>query len=62
MRLRKSAAFRPQTDEQTERANHTIEDYLRKHRNYEQNHWYEILPFAKYTYMAIMILLLRLLS
>ena len=62
MRLRRSAAFRPQTDGHTERANQAIEHYLRKHCNYEQNHWYEVPPLSGCTYIAIIILLLRLLD
>ena len=48
--LRKSTAFRPQTDAQTERINQTLEHYLRQYCNYEQNDWYEMLPLAEYSY------------
>ena len=47
--LRKSTAFRPQTDGQTERINQTLEHYLRQYCNYEQNDWYEMLPLAEYS-------------
>ena len=50
VRLRKSTAFRPQTDGQTERINQTLEYYLRQYCNYEQNDWYEMLPLAEYSY------------
>src|SRR5436853_1334020 len=50
VRLRKSTAFRPQTDGQTERINQTLEQYLRQYCNYEQNDWYELLPLAEYAY------------
>ena len=50
VRLRKSTAFRPQTDGQTERINQTLEHYLRQYCNYEQNDWYEMLPLAEYSY------------
>ena len=50
VRLRKSTAFRPQTDGQTERINQTLEHYLCQYCNYEQNDWYEMLPRAEYSY------------
>jgi hypothetical protein len=50
VRLRKSTAFRPQTDGQTERINQTLEHYLRQYCNYEQNDWSELLPLAEYAY------------
>ena len=50
VRLRKSTAFRPQTDGQTERINQTLEQYLRQYCNYEQNDWYDLLPLAEYAY------------
>ena len=48
--IRKSTAFRLQTDVQTERINQTLEHYLRQYCNYEQNDWYEMLPLAEYSY------------
>ena len=52
VRLRKSTAFRPQTDGQTEchGINQTLEHYLCQYCNYEQNDWYEMLPLAEYSY------------
>ena len=50
VRLRKSTAFRPQTDGQTEHINQTLEHYLRQYCNYEQNDWYEMLPRAESSY------------
>ncbi|HEY4064592.1 MAG TPA: DDE-type integrase/transposase/recombinase, partial [Puia sp.] len=50
VRLRKSTAFRPQTDGQTERINQTLEHYLRQYCNYEQDDWCEMLPLAEYSY------------
>ena len=48
--LRKSTAFRPQTDGQTERINQPLKHYLRQYCDYEQNDWYEMLPLAEYSY------------
>ena len=48
--LRKSTAFRPQTDGQTEHVNQTLEQYLRQYCSYEQDDWCELLPLAKYAY------------
>jgi hypothetical protein len=50
LRLRKSTAFHPQTDGQTERVNQSVEHYLRQYCNYEQNDWYHMLPMAEYCY------------
>ena len=50
VRLRKSTAFRPQTDGQTVRINQTLEHYLRQYCNYEKNDWYKMLPLAEYSY------------
>jgi len=50
VRLRKSTAFRPQTDGQTEWVNQTLEQYLRQYCNYEQDNWCDLLPLAEYTY------------
>ena len=45
-----STAYYPQTDGQTERTNQVLEDYLRNLVNYDQNDWYQLLPFAEYVY------------
>ena len=50
VRLRKSTAFRPQTDGQTERVNQSLEQYLRQYCNYEQDNWSDLLPLAEYAY------------
>ena len=47
---RKSTAFHPQTDGQTERMNQTLETYLRIFCNYEQNDWFELLSLAEFAY------------
>ena len=48
--LRKSTAFHPQTDVQTERVHQSLEQYLRQYCNYEQDNWYDLLPLAEYAY------------
>ena len=39
VRLRKSIAFHPQTDGQTERVNQSLEQYLRQYCYYEPDDW-----------------------
>ena len=43
-------AFHPQTDDQTERQNSTMEVYLRAFINFEQNDWARLLPIAEIAY------------
>ena len=45
---RRSTAFHPQTDGQTERVNQVLEQYLRAFVNWEQDNWVDLLPFAEY--------------
>jgi len=48
-----STAFHPQTDGQTERANATLEQYLRAYCNYQQDdweNWEKLLPIAEFCY------------
>jgi len=45
-----STAFHPQTNEQTERANTTLKQYLRAHCNYQQDDWERLLPIAEFCY------------
>jgi len=47
---RKSTAFRPQTDRQTEHMNQTLETYLRIFVNQEQDDWFDLLPLAEFAY------------
>ena len=49
-KLRMSTAYHPQTDGQTERANQTLETYLRHYVNKRQNNWVTLLPMAQLTY------------
>ncbi|KAH7287498.1 hypothetical protein KP509_32G058600 [Ceratopteris richardii] len=39
-----------QTDGQTKRVNHVLEQYLRCTINYHQNDWFELLPFVEFAY------------
>ena len=43
-----STAYHPQTDGQTERANQTLEAYLRCYVNWQQDNWASMLPAAEY--------------
>jgi len=45
-----STAYHPQTDGQTERTNQVKEGYLRNFVNYDQDNWYQLLPFAEFAY------------
>jgi len=45
-----STAFHLQTDGQTERANATLEQYLRAYCNYQQDDWERLLPIAEFCY------------
>jgi hypothetical protein len=47
---RKSTAFHPQTDGQTERMNQTLEAYLRISCSYNQDDWVDWLPLAEFAY------------
>lgn len=48
VKRRLSTAFHPQTDGQTERANQTLECYLRCYVNYQQDDWLRLLPSAEF--------------
>jgi len=45
-----STAFHLQTDGQMERANATLEQYLRAYCNYRQDDWERLLPIAEFCY------------
>jgi len=45
-----STAFHPQTDGQMERANATLEQYLRAYCNCQQDDWKRLLPIAEFCY------------
>ena len=44
-----STAFHPETDGQTERQNRTIGQILRIFANYQQDNWFELLPFVEFS-------------
>ena len=46
-KLKHSTAYHPQTDGQTERANQTLEQWLRHYINWEMDNWVELLPLAE---------------
>ena len=46
--LKWSSAFHPETDGQTENADGVLKEYLRAFCNYQQNDWYDWLPFAEF--------------
>ena len=50
IRLRKSTAFHPQTDVQTNRGKQSLERYLHQYCNYELDNWYDLLQLAEYAY------------
>jgi len=50
VKRRMSTAYHHQTDGQTERTNQVLEGYLRTFVNYDQNHWYQLLPLAEHAY------------
>ena len=47
VKLKHSTAYHPQTDGQTERANRTIEEYLRHYINRNRDNWVQLLPQAE---------------
>ena len=50
VKLNLSTAFHPESDGQTERANQTLEQYLRSCCSYQQGDWVSLLPFAEQAY------------
>jgi hypothetical protein len=49
-KLNFSSAYHPQTDGQTERVNHILEDMLRAYALKDNQSWDECLPYAKFSY------------
>jgi len=50
IRLHFTSGYHPEGDGQTERANQTLEQYLRMYCNYQQDNWAELLPLAEFAY------------
>jgi hypothetical protein len=50
MILHFTSGYYPEGDGQTERANKTLEQYLRIYCNYQQDNWSELLPLAEFAY------------
>jgi hypothetical protein len=50
IRLHFTSGYHPEGDGQTERANQTLEQYLRVYCNYQQDNWSELLPLAEFAY------------
>ena len=50
MKLHFTLDYHPEGDSQTERANQTLEQYLRMYCNYQQDNWSDLLPLAKFAY------------
>jgi len=50
MNLHFTSGYNPQADSQSERANQTLEQYLRHYCSYQQDNWSELLPLAEFVY------------
>jgi transposase InsO family protein len=50
MKLHFTSGYHPEGDGQTERANQTLEQYLRMYCNYQQDNWSPLLPLAEFAY------------
>ena len=50
MKLHFTSGYHPEGDGQTERANQTLEQYLRIYCNYQQSNWESLLPIAEFAY------------
>ena len=50
MKLHFTSGYHPEGDGQTERANQTLEQYLRIYCNYQQSNWESLLPNAEFAY------------
>ena len=48
VKLNISTAFHPETDEQTDGVNQTLEQYIRSYCSYQQDDWVALLPLAEY--------------
>jgi len=50
IRLHFTSGYHPEGDGQTERANQTLEQYLRIYCNYQQDNWADLLPLVEFAY------------
>jgi len=50
VKLNVSTGFHPETNEQAERVNQTLEQYLRSYCSCQQDDWVSLLPFAGHPY------------
>ena len=50
MKLHFTSGYHPEGNGQTERANHTLEQYLRVYCNYQQSNWSNLLPIMEFAY------------
>ena len=50
MKLHFTSGYHPEGNGQTERANQTLEQYLRVYCNYQQSNWSDLLPIAEFAY------------
>src|ERR1700712_2580900 len=50
MKLHFTSGYHPEADGQTERANQTLEQYIRIFTSYQQDNWSSILPLAEFAY------------
>jgi len=44
------SGYHPEGDGQTEKTNHTLEQYFQVYCNYQQDNWSKLLPLAEFTY------------
>ena len=49
-----STAFHPQTDGETERVNHVLEDMLRMYVDEKQTNWTKFLSLAEFAYKSLL--------
>lgn len=50
IRLHFTSGYHPEGDGQTERANQTLEQYIRIYCTYQQDNWADLLPLAEFAY------------
>ena len=50
MELHFTSGYHPEADGQTERANQTLEQYIRIYCSYQQDNWSKLLPIAEFAY------------